>query len=449
MNICFVANFHKTFFFEKIASKLKKKGYNVYWICFDNSIYSHLLIEYSSDNILKLSRDFIKNEPIYDFKLNELVYGDRFLKHDPKFGYDFLSSIQSPLYSFIDKNDLNFIFGEITHAHEILISRITLIFKELKSVYLHPQSVRIPDKRFFFLENEFQNKVYKDKVINSNWREEYNLIKAKKPRRVKQVDKDVKRELSFKGKFKRLLRFFSQENIISDSPSQIKNRFKRSKLAIIEEFNKLSYNFIRRENIDYVKDKKFVLYTLHMQPEASVDVVGVYYDNQLINIYNIFRVIPSDWYIVIKEHSNAIGNRNYKFFRDFKKLHNSCIINEYTDSHELIKLSQAVFSVSGTIAYEAALMNKKAFVFSDIFFTKLKNCTRVTLEKFREIDNINDLFIFSEEMNNQKMTIEEFSEFIYKISLNGIVDAPLNSSDWNDEDNIDIVADSFHVFLRK
>jgi len=450
-NICFVSNFQKTFFFEKIALILHSHEINIFWFCFDYDTYSYLKKNFSENNILLLSKKITKKQQktINDFKLNELIYGDRFLKYQTDWAYDYLISIQNPIKKFIEDKNINFIFGEVTHAHEILIHRLVNEFRKEKTHYLHPQSVRIPNGRFFFLEDEFQSKIFKDKLTcNTNWEQDYNVIKPVRPKRVAQVDQSVNRELSLLGKLGRVKRFFTNENLYKDLPSQLDNKFKRSLNAVKEEINKISYSFINTNDITVLEEKKFVFYTLHMQPEASVDVVGVYYENQLNNIKNIWRVLPHDWYIVVKEHSNAIGNRPYNFFSEFLNIRNSILLNEKCDSHKIIDKSQAMFTVSGTIAYEAALKGKPAFTFSSIFFNKLKNCTHISLTTFRQIKNFKQLLKMAEVENETKLSIEEFSKYLYQRSYEGIVDAPVKSIDWLDTNNIVKVSESFLKFLR-
>lgn len=452
MNICFVSNFQKTFFFEEIGIQLKEKGFNVFWLCFDSKMYHHLSKNFSNENIILLSKKVIieNAETVGDFKLNELVNGDRFLRYQKEWAYNYLRSIQLPTYNFIKDNSIEFIFGEVTHSHEILIHRMVNSFPNLHCDYLHPQSVRIPNKRFFFLQDEFQSNVYRGDVINNDhWEKEYSLIKAVRPRRVAQVDGEVKKELSLKGKLARIKRFFTQQNIQKDLPSQIDNRLKRSTIAVKEEYNRLMYSFVKTEGLDVLDEKNFVLYTLHMQPEASVDVVGVYYDNQLQNIKNIWRILPDDWYIVVKEHSNAIGNRSYQFFKEFSSLKNSILLHEKSDSHIIIDKAQAIFTVSGTIAYEASLKGKPAFTFSDIFFNKLENCMNISLSTFRKVKNIKNLFEILAEENKRKLSVEEYSKYLYQRSFNGIVDAPVNSEDWYDKNNIENVTEAFNKFLIK
>jgi len=450
MKICFVSNFHKTFLFDKIAQGLESQEIEIFWICFSSKAFNYLSSIYDKKKILLLNKNLSKetNVPIGDYKINELVNGDRSLRHQLIWGFDYLVNIQKPFYDFVKNNEIKFVFGETTYAHEVLMSRILKDKKELKSHYLHPQSVRIPDGRFFFLEDEFQNKIFKsDKIVNESWENEYEIIKVKPPKRVKQVDKEVQHVTSFKGKVERLKRFFSQKNIEKDHPSLVTNRYSRTRIALQEEANRLLYSLVHTHSIDHLNDKKFVIYTLHMQPEASVDVVGAYYDNQLQNIINIWRILPEDWFLVIKEHSNAIGNRGLSFFRTVRKLRNAVIIKETASSHKLIDLCQLVFTVSGTIAYEAALKGKMAFTFGDIFFNKLKGCHKISLDHFRNFSNIKELTRWAEEQNEKKLGVADFSKFLFRNSYKGIVDAPVGSEDWLEESNSKQLIKSFNVFL--
>src|SRR5690606_24694408 len=85
-----------------------------------------------------------------------------------------------------------------------------------------------------------------------------------------------------------------------------------------EEWNRLTYQFIKKTSYQEIEKKNFVLFTLHKQPEASVDIVGRYFDDQYKVIQSIWRILPESWYLVVKEHTNAIGDRSFSFFRKIK-----------------------------------------------------------------------------------------------------------------------------------
>ncbi|GAL82105.1 hypothetical protein JCM19274_3 [Algibacter lectus] len=186
-----------------------------------------------------------------------------------------------------------------------------------------------------------------------------------------------------------------------------------------------------------------MVYTLHKQPEASVDVVGRYYDNQYINIQNIWRILPDDWYLVVKEHTNAIGDRSLSFFKKIKKLRNLVLLNEHINSHKIIQDSKAIFSVSGSIAYEAALYGKPAFLFVPIFFDKLQNCQTISLETLRNTNNIKDLLANWEENRKNKMTVEAYSKYLLTYSSKGLISDPLTDPKCMEEENLNLVINTF------
>lgn len=451
MNIIFVSNFQKTFLFDSIAEGLIKNGHDVSWICFQKTYYNFLTTKYSQKKILLLNRDIAEacNNPIGEYKLNELVYNDRALGYEKEWGLKFLKNIQKPFIDFVKFCKASFIFGEMTYAHEILMNRICQ--DKLKGVcnYLHPQSIRIPNGRFTFMNTEFQDSFYPSCIgINECDVTNYEIpIKAVKPQRVAEVDAEVKKSMSLRSKINRIKRMITEENIDADSPCLIVNKHIRYAKAIREEKNKYQYNKWKRLDVSDVKDKKFFLYTLHMQPEASVDVVGRYFDDQLQVIKNIWRILPNDYILLVKEHSNAIGNRGLDFYKECINYPNVFFINEYADSHELIDLSQAIFTNSGTIGLEAALKNKPAFVFSHIFYDKLKGVYNISLEDFKFVQNYFDLLHQKEADNKFKMDVNEYSKYIISSSFAGVVDPPYSSPLFTDKSNIDTLIKSFDEFL--
>ena len=186
-----------------------------------------------------------------------------------------------------------------------------------------------------------------------------------------------------------------------------------------------------------------MVYTLHKQPEASVDIVGRYYDDQYINIRNIWRILPEDWHIVIKEHTNAIGDRSLGFFKRIKKLRNLILLDEKVNSHKIIQDSKAIFSVSGSIAYEAALIGKPAFLFAPIFFDKLRNCHTISLQTLRDTNSIYDLLDFWEKELENQLSVEKFTKYLLTYSAKGLISDPLTDPKCMEKDNLEIVSKAF------
>ena len=450
-NICFVTNYKKTYFFDAIGRAIQNEGGKVYWIVLNNMLYNYLLPISGADNLLLINKEqgSIPNEKVGEYKLNELVSVDRALKYYGEWSYDFLRNIQKPIYDFISKNNISYVFGETTYAHEVLMCRMLKDKKELSCRYLHPQTIRIPGYHFTFLEDEFQSEIYEE--VKFDTYTDGFVIKVQRPTESVVNEKRVKKSMNILSKLKRSTRFFTQKNMELDDPSiSPTNLSGRLKKGLTEEWNRLTYPFVKTADYSEVENKNFVVYTLHKQPEASVDVVGRYYDNQYTNIQNIWRILPDDWYLVVKEHTNAIGDRSLSFFKKIKKLRNVILLNEHINSHSIIQDAKAIFSVSGSIAYEAALYGKPAFLFVPIFFDKLQNCQTISLETLRNTNNIKDLLANWEEERKNKIPVEDFSKYLLTYSAKGLISDPVTDARCMEEKNISQVTSAIrHLIMNK
>ncbi|MCD8490799.1 MAG: hypothetical protein LRY51_02265 [Geovibrio sp.] len=108
-----------------------------------------------------------------------------------------------------------------------------------------------------------------------------------------------------------------------------------------------------------------------MQPEASIDVLGSYNSDQFHIIQNIARSLPADAVVVVKEHPQAVGDRVREFYNAVNDLPNAVLVHPESDNWELTAGAFAVVTVSGTVAYQAALLGTPSVVFSDVFFAEL------------------------------------------------------------------------------
>lgn len=463
MNIAFVANGDKCAFFDLIGKSIKDKmnDVNIYWICISRKQYNYLLSNgYKPEDILLINWDVRNNPqtmPIGEYKLHELVWGDRRMKHHFEDGLKYLTNIQLMFHSFVEEKKLRYIFGEMTWAHEILMNRICKDKFAGKCYYLHPQSIRIPNGRFVFMDSEFQNTIFS---LTENIQPESELkdfeipIKPVVPERVADVAKDVKSRLNVKYTIERILGFFifnRFKNHNRDSLQSLKySLHTRIGMFIKEEWNKLYYShWLKKVNFTSLESKKFFFVTLHMQPEASVDVVGRYYEDQFEMIRNVWRILPNDYYLVVKEHTNAIGNRGRTFFKKCLSLKNILIVDEQESSHRILNLSETVFTNSGTVALEGALYGKDVFVFSEIFFGKISNCHKISLEDLKFSSNYFQMLDNCKKRDMNKMTISEYSKYILQSSFSGVIDPHDGSHYFTDVDNVNTIAEGFVKLLTQ
>ena len=136
-------------------------------------------------------------------------------------------------------------------------------------------------------------------------------------------------------------------------------------------------------------------YSLHAQPEFTVDVRAPFYRNQLALIENIAKSLPIGYRLIVKDHPSMKGERPLEFYRQLKSLPNVQLVSPSMDSHELIAQCDLVLTINGSVAWEAILYEKPVIVFGALcygFFEKvircenfgdLPNLLKETLQKFR------------------------------------------------------------------
>ena len=449
MNICFVANYNKTIFFNEVSNILSKNyNINTYWIVVNKQNRSLLEEQEQNGRVLYLPKSIIretKNDRLGEFKLNELVYNDRILKFNKKNGVRYLTSIQKPIYEFIKNNNVEYVFGELTWAHELLILRLINHYNELNCKYLNPHTVRIPNGRFAFFVDEFQSQLH---VIQPEVEDLYDLEKyfiPKKPEYLALNDAILKKKSSIRGRLNRLKRLLTSEGLDQEDIT-LPDRWtwNRFLTPILDELRKETYKFLSKVDLEFVKDKMFIFLTLHKQPEASVDVLGRYYEDQQQLIKNIWRQLPDNWWLVVKEHTNAVGDRPLSFYKDLQKFEKLVFIDEKVDSYKLLECCQAVVTISGTVAYEAALLKKRALVFSDVFFA-FSYIKKISLEDLKDSRNLLEII---DSIPNKDIDDFQMKKHIYVNSFEGTISDPVSNPRCMDEENINNVSKAIFAAIK-
>lgn len=446
-NICFIANFYKTDTMIVVAEYLKKYNVNTFWIIPKKRQYDRLLKMYDKENLLLIDRSLIElsSAPMGDFKINELLFGDRVWKYEKKEGKKYLLNIQKPIFDFITKNNIHLIFGESTWAHELLIHRMCKGLKNMRCSFYSYFVARVPNGKIFFNNDEKDTSpILIDKDNLSSYKIE--PIKVEKPDYLKKNDIDLKKKMSLNGILKRFRLFITNENIEPTDPNVHTNRFRRMKVVGKEIFNQITYPiFVKREKAENVYNTNFVFFGFHKQPEASIDVCGRYFENQYENVVNIWRQLPNDWKLVIKEHSNAIGDRSVSFFKKLQKLPGVILVDEYADSLELIKRCKVVITNTGTMALEAALMRKPAITLSKVAFNKLNYCRHCTWQDFEQYDSLETLVREIEQMPDNR---KEYAEYVQKNSFDCNFTDVVSDPNVLDNDNILKIVSSFLSLIK-
>ena len=96
---------------------------------------------------------------VSEFKINELLYSI-ITKCHKQSDKNFLINSEKQIIDFIKLNNIKYIFGEFTWAHEVLINLICNNKPELNCKHYNPGAVRIIPDRFLFLKNLDNSKYY-------------------------------------------------------------------------------------------------------------------------------------------------------------------------------------------------------------------------------------------------------------------------------------------------
>ena len=128
-----------------------------------------------------------------------------------------------------------------------------------------------------------------------------------------------------------------------------------------------------------MEGEDYVYMPLHLIPESSVFVKASYYVDELNLIEQVSKALPIGWKLYVKEHQAMLGERGFEFYRKVKEIHNVRLvqINYYKDPKPWIVNSKGVVTITGTAAYEAALLGKRSIIFGNVPFALIDGITRI------------------------------------------------------------------------
>ena len=147
-----------------------------------------------------------------------------------------------------------------------------------------------------------------------------------------------------------------------------------------------------------VDGEDYVYMPLHLIPESSVFVKASFYVDELNLIEQVSKSLPLGWKLYVKEHQAMLGERDIEFYKKAAEIANVRVvqINHYKDPKPWLLKCKGVVTITGTAAYEAALLGKKAIVFGDVPFSLIEGIIRIrsfedlpdAIRSFGSVDNI-------------------------------------------------------------
>ncbi|WP_139092911.1 MULTISPECIES: hypothetical protein [unclassified Pseudomonas] len=455
MNICFIACFEKTIFFKKIADAILERSpeISISWIstspkwtkflAHNGTPEEKITTLYKSKKSTPEEKDkavtlIRKIEESNKKCINFAIQSDRVVKHWKKNDIEnYITNCITTIDGDIENRKIDIIFGEATALHEVLAA---LICKSLDIKFLKPHTVRIPSDRFAFFEGYLEEKIH-SRMKNDE--EDILTLARDTIERIKK--QNLKPNYFYKNNkppsfldislIKRVLKKLPQMIIEQKHNGAEKSLYHH---IFIEKKYLTPFRAKRKSYLRLFShpksNEKHILFTLHKQPEASIDVLCTEHSNQIELIRRISLNTPRDYKIYVKEHSNAIGERPNNFLNKINKIPNVRLISPHADSHELIRNANLTITISGTVAYEAAIFEKPSATLSPLFFNKFESC--------RYIERTSDIYDILNEKHHPTPPLETLATLL-KDSYSGIISDPVSFPECIDDKNIAKVTSAF------
>ena len=143
----------------------------------------------------------------------------------------------------------------------------------------------------------------------------------------------------------------------------------RARKSTFLVFWKRRSDFIKLKNlsnitIDEAKKLNYVFFPLLTEPEVALHGIADDFFFQLSAINIVSRDLPSNYKLIVKEHLLSIGRRPEQFYEQINSLKNVLIADPLDLGLDYIKHSKILACITGTAAWEAAVMGIPVISFS-------------------------------------------------------------------------------------
>ena len=431
MKLLFIENRYKTFFFDLVATELEKQGHDIYWVV-QNPNFLPLA---GKSTTIKYPLKSVKVNK--DVNLDDIIISDRqlnyFKKKDTTYFYYYYQEIKSIIQDINPK----FVFGESTAFHELLAIKIC---KAESIPYLHPSSCRYPSERFsFYLYDTVYPYLGSEEQLPII--EATNIIntianRSSKPDYMKKVT--FKKSKALKDKAKILKGYLTGEKFNTPNPI-VKYKIEKQKKKNIAAWNEKAVSQIDKNIFS-------ILYPLHLQPEANIDVWGRPRRNQLESIQNIANNLKDNQVFYIKPNPKSKYELSKELLNFIENTPNTQMLHHQVSMDDIFNDVDLFITVNGTIALECVFANKPILTLLEVFFNKAKNC--LFMKEFNLLQN----YILNIRNNNFPILSDiekiDFLNLLSTTSYKGVISDPYYSSYSVSKDNIRDVVKAFNQILN-
>ena len=116
--------------------------------------------------------------------------------------------------------------------------------------------------------------------------------------------------------------------------------------------------------------ERYVLYPLHYQPEATTLVLAPYFLNQLALIEDMAKSLPAGHRLYVKEHVISRGRWPLEFHAAIRRVPGVRLLGPTENTWSLLRGAAAIAVITGTMGWEALLLDKPAITFGRVFYNR-------------------------------------------------------------------------------
>jgi hypothetical protein len=462
VNVSFLTIHSMTPFYREIAVRLQARGHRITWIS-PSDRWSTWLIEggVAPDQLLNLTafasewRSGVSNlsglsafEERATKSVRDLVMMDRLLvERDPETALAYAAACVRHAADFLATHQVEVVFAEPSYLLAYIVVE-TCRDRGIDSFAF--DTVRFPDGRFAFYEGMNQQAIASEAQASSEDRRsaaEYHqrfVATAERPISFYAYLRPPRLSPVLAWKLVRNLR-----RVLSDPADE--SGFPVRRMVRDQLWRSWNYQAVRRwtglTRPAQPTPRPFILYGLHKQPEIGLDVLASYLSNQEELIRSIARSLPVTHDLYVKPHANDLGGRSRAFFKRLVQIPRVRVIDPLADTHALIRASDLVLSVSGTMAYEAGLYGSRAITFAPMYFAPVLMASGLDPYQLRLQDMLEFLGRPHPKDDPAAASPAEFLATVFAKSYPGVVGDPLVDARCMEPSNLDLLAEGFDRFL--
>ncbi len=120
--------------------------------------------------------------------------------------------------------------------------------------------------------------------------------------------------------------------------------------------------------------KRYIYFPLQVQPEATIDVMAPYFNNQIETVRQVAQSMPDDYTLAVKEHPAAVGRRGPSYVEKIARTPNVKFVDYRIPTKEVLSGASLIISASGTTVVETTFYSKPVIQLGNLGITlKLPN----------------------------------------------------------------------------